>query len=389
MAPRPLIVSLCVMMGAYTFCVGSIPVLIPEMGAALALADWQLGVIGGAFGFARMLTDIPAGLLVTHHVRRAVLAAPVFMLIGAGFVASGGAGFGWLVLGQVSMSIGYTLANLATVTIILRQTARTRLARALNAFEFSAMIALLGAVTVIGLLPRALPWNIAFLVGCAAMVVGVVALRGVLTQLAPTDPTRPWFARLTAEPAALRDGLPTVVVAFIAGAAVAVTYTTMSAFVIPLRGSREFGLERAGIAHLLMLVQACDIVALLPVGALADARGARRVLVVVLVMLAAAIGLISFGTLPHVVAGCVFFGLGMAGWMLPLNLLRSATPTAQVAWRTAIYRVCVDGGMFLGPFLSGVFAASYPALIPRTLAALLVALAALLLLRRTRTPGPV
>jgi hypothetical protein len=70
----------------------------------------------------------------------------------------------------------------------------------------------------------------------------------------------------------------------------------------------------------------------------------------------------------------------MAGWMLPLNLLRSATPTAHVAWRAAIYRVCVDGGMFLGPFLSGVLAASTPALLPWTMAGVLVTLAVLLLL---------
>jgi len=380
MTPSPLIVSLCVMMGAYTFCVGSIPVLIPEMGAALGLVDWQLGLIGGAFGLARMVTDIPAGLLVTHHARRAVIAAPVFMLGGAGFVASGGAGFGWLLLGQISMSVGYTLANLASVTIILRQTPPSQLGRSLNAFEFSAMISLLGAVTLIGLLPGAMPWNIAFLVGCTVMVVGVMALRSLLTQLEPTDHARPWFARMTTESQSNDGGsLTTVILAFIAGASVALTYTTLSAFVIPLRGSREFGLERAGIAHLLMLVQACDIVALLPVGALADARGASRVLSVVLLAMAAAIGLIGFGTLPQVIGGCVLFGLGMAGWMLPLNLLRSATPTAHVAWRTAIYRVCVDGGMFLGPFLSGVLAASTPALLPRIMAGVLVTLAGLLL----------
>ena len=97
--------------------------------------------------------------------------------------------------------------------------------------------------------------------------------------------------------------------------------------------------------------------------------------------------MIAFGALPHVVAGCVVFGLGMAGWMLPLGLLRSATPASRVAWRAALYRVCVDGGMFLGPFLSGVVAAYSPRLLPGVLAVALALLAEALAVRGTpRSP---
>ena len=36
------------------------------------------------------------------------------------------------------------------------------------------------------------------------------------------------------------------------------------------------------------------------------------------------------------------------------------TPPAQVAWRTALYRVAVDGGMCLGPLVSGILTARHP-----------------------------
>jgi hypothetical protein len=74
----------------------------------------------------------------------------------------------------------------------------------------------------------------------------------------------------------------------------------------------------------------------------------------------------------------------MAGWMLPLGLLRSATPASQVAWRTALYRVCVDGGMFLGPVLSGILASTYPRLLPSVLVIVLALLAGALVLARRR-----
>ncbi len=63
--------------------------------------------------------------------------------------------------------------------------------------------------------------------------------------------------------------------------------------------------------------------------------------------------LVALGGFPLIVAGCVFYGIGMAGWPLQLGLLRRETPAGQIGWRTAIYRVGVDGGIFLGPFLSG------------------------------------
>ena len=98
-----------------------------------------------------------------------------------------------------------------------------------------------------------------------------------------------------------------------------------------------------------------------------------------------ALGLVAFGTLPYVIVGCALFGLAMAGWMLPLGLLRAGTPASQVAWRTALYRVFVDGGLFMGPFLSGVLAARHGAVLPAALIALLLGLAtAVVLLRRVR-----
>jgi len=169
--------------------------------------------------------------------------------------------------------------------------------------------------------------------------------------------------------------------AFAAGGAIALAYATLEQFVIPVRGNREFGLERAGIARLLMLSQLCDTAALLPVGALADRHGIPRMLGIILVTFAAAMAMIGLGSLPVVIAGCVAFGLGMAGWMLPVGLLRTATPAPLVAWRTAVFRVFVDGGMFLGPFASGLLGASHARVLPATLAAILLAVGIALLTR--------
>jgi MFS family permease len=147
---------------------------------------------------------------------------------------------------------------------------------------------------------------------------------------------------------------PIVWLMFGVGIVMGLSWSSVSQFMIPLRGTREFGLERGGISRLLALAQLADLAALLPVAWLADGIG--RVLV--LAMVAAAVGLgtwaVGLGSFPLFVAGCALFGLGMAGWMFPLAVIREHTETGAFAWRTGLYRVGVDGAVFLGPFVCGL-----------------------------------
>ncbi len=355
-----LIALLCVTIFSTTFSIGAFPAILPELGRG-GLLDWQLGIVAGAFGFARMLADVPIGLFLTHHLRRAVVLGPCVLAAGVLVLTTGGP-FPVLVLGRLLMGVGHALGMVAGLTAILRFKTGLALASALNAYEFTAMIGMLCGTALIGALPTSLSWNLAFLVTCAPLAIGLVTIPALLAALPGRGETagRPLFARQsTTGPAAAAGVTSAVVLAFVAGGAVAVAYSTVEQFSIPLRGSREFGLERAGVSRLLMITQAFDIVALLPVGFLADRRGTGRVLAGVLLVMATASALVGFGTLPVVVAGCALFGFSMAGWMLPLGVLRRETPPEHIAWRTGLYRVCVDGGIFAGPFLAGLVGASH------------------------------
>jgi len=385
-------VLLCVMTGANTVSIGAFPALLPELGAADGLADWQLGAVAGAFGFARMLTDVPSGLFMTHHLGRALRIGPVLLLGGAALIGTGGS-FGVLLFGRALMGAGHTLATLGALTAILRYHGGGRLASALAASEFAAMLGVLAGAGLTSVLPRAVTWNVALLIACLPVFLTLALLPALGRALPRADGAgpRPLFAR-SAEASADPPAPPARTAAAVgpwlgllagtAGAAVAICYATVDQFVIPVRGSREFALDRAGIAHLLMLGQLVDILAVLPLGALADRRGAPSVLGGVLLLMAAAVGLVAFGTLPLMVAGCALFGLAMAGWTLPLTILRAVTTPTQIAWRTALYRVAVDGGMCLGPLLSGVLTARHAGVLPGLMAAVLTATGIALLARR-------
>ena len=367
--PAQLIVLLCVTGATTTVSIGAFPALLPELGVAAGLADWQLGAVAGAFGLARMLTNVPAGLFITHHLGRALVLAPVLTLTGALLLAGGG-GFATLLLGRALMGVGHTLSMLAGLTAILRPRAGPGLASSLNAVEFSAMLGVLTGATLLTLLPRSVSWATALLISCGPVLANLALLPALRRALPATaGGPRPLFARSQGAAAARTAGpLPPApflaLLAVTAGAAIAVSYSTVEQFAVPLRGSREFGLDRAGIARLLILSQVVDVVTLLPLGALADRRGTPVVLGGVLLVFALALGLVGFGSLALMAVGCALFGFSMAAWMLPLGILRAVTPPAQVAWRTALYRVSVDGGMFAGPFVSGLLGGSHAGVLP-------------------------
>jgi MFS family permease len=379
---------------ANTVSIGAFPALLPELGAGDGLADWQLGAVAGAFGFARMVSNVPAGLFMTNHLARALVVAPAVLMAGALLMAGGGT-FVTLVSGRVVMGVGHTLTTLGGLTAILRYRAGSRLASSLGAMEFAAMLGVLSGATLLSILPRSVPWPTAWLAACAPLAASLLLLPALRRTLPVPSAhgSRSLFARtegVAGSPeipaAAAGPSRSLALLAVVTGGAVAVSYATIEQFVIPLRGSREFGLDRAGIARLLMLSQAVDIAALLPLGALADRRGTPLVLGGVLLLFSLALALIGFGSLPLMVVGCALFGLSMAGWMLPLGILRSATPPDQVAWRTALYRVAVDGGMFLGPFVAGLLTARHAGVLPGVMTVVLAAVG-LALLGLGRHPG--
>jgi MFS family permease len=387
--PRvPLIVLLCVTVLGNTFALGCFPALLPELGRAGGLPDWQLGLLAGLFGLARMLADVPAGLFITHHLRRAIVVGPCILAAGVLCLGAGGP-FPVLVAGRVLMGLGHTLSMLGGLTAILRHQPAGRLTASLNAFELSAMIGMLGGLAVLGALPARLGWNVAFVVTSAPQLLGFLVLPLTLAALpaAPAPSGAPLFARAPSRPGGIEPISFPGGVAFVAGGVAAVTYATVEQFLIPVRGSRELGLDRGGIAGLLMVSQLFDAAALLPVGILSDRREPGRVLGVVLLVLALATLCIAFGDLPVLLTGCALFGLGMAGWMLPLSVLRRETPAEQIAWRTALYRVGVDAGLFLGPFLSGLLTGRLAGLLPATLAAALVVTGLLVLRHPRRAPA--
>src|SRR6266403_58445 len=258
---------LCFISLCSCFSMGAFSPLLPEIGRAGALADWQLGVVAGALGFARMATAIPAGWLAGRYLGTTLCASPALMLAGTVLLATSSS-FSVLVLGRLILGFAYTLGTVSGLIALLLDDRGPGASVRLNIFEFSAMIGVLGGLGLVGLLPANWGWSLSLLI--------------------------------TSSP--------------------------------------------------LLLI----LVALLPVGRLADGLGRTPVLGFVIVVLGLGTAAVGLGSFPWFVAGCAGFGFGLAGWMLPVGIIREHTRPEALAWRMGLYRVGVDAAMLFGPFTSGL-----------------------------------
>jgi MFS family permease len=310
-------------------------------------------VVAGAFGFARMAGAMPAGLLAGRHVALTLALSPAFLAVGLACLTAGGT-FGLLILGRALMGVGHTLLMVGGLNAILQDDKGANASFRLNTFEFSGMLGILGGLLMVGLLPASWPWNLSLAVASSPLLVSALVGRALLRRFPPTPPPRETAEGAAAAPAAAARGARVFWLMLAVGVTMAFAWSSVSQFLIPLRGTREFGLDRGGISLLLGLAQVVDLLVLLPTGRLADRMG--RVPVLGVMTLALGLGAIGTGLGPYplFIAGCACFGLGLAGWMLPLGIAREHGGAQGLARRTALYRVGTDAAIFLGPVLSGL-----------------------------------
>jgi len=373
---------LFVLLFCNAFGVGAFGPLLPEIGRTQSLPDWQLGFVASAFGFARMAAAMPVGMLVVRRLAAALMAAPLILVLGLLLLVNARS-LPVLLVGRFLLGISHTLTMVGGLTAVLLEGGGSVSTR-LNLFEFAGMLGILGGLGTVALVPAAWGWKLALALASAPVVLSLL----LLPELRRRFPDAPALVRRAAAASADVPGRrgDRGVVALMFGTAIvfALTWSSASAFVIPIRGTREFGLTRTGISWLLGMAQAIDLAALIPVGRLADRLGHGLILGAASVMLGLGAVAVGLGSRVWFGIGCACLGLGLAGWMLPLGVIRHHTPAAQLGWRTGLYRVGVDAAIFLGPLVTGLLGRGGESVFLALAGAVALALGARLM---TRPPG--
>ncbi len=338
-----------------TFGLGGFNPLLPEISRAQGLADWQVGLLASAFGFARMAAAVPTGALVARHLGPSLIAAPGVLILGL-LLLVGASSFPVLIMGRLLLGIAHTLAMVGGLTAILLDDRGASASARLNAFEFAGMLGILGGLGAIALVPAAWGFKVSLLIASSPVLVplALAPAMGRAFRNVPSPERHPARAERAAAVLERPADKGVVALMFALGVVFGLSWSGVSQFVVPIRGTREFALSRSGISWLLAMAQVIDLLVLLPVGRLADRLGRGLVLGIVSVVLGLGTLGVGLGSYPWFAIGCACLGLGLAGWMLPLSVIREHTPVTRLAWRTGLYRVGVDGAIFLGPLVCGL-----------------------------------
>src|SRR5262245_43192525 len=222
---------------------GAFSPLLPEIGRAGALADWQLGVVAGALAFARKASAIRAGWLAGRYLGTTLCASLALMLAGTGLLAASSS-FSVLVLGRLILGFAYTLGTVSGLIALLLDERGPGASVRLNIFEFSAMIGVLGGLGLVGLLPGHWGWSPSLLIASSPLLLILAAVPSICRRFPDASRAPETRASRTSEASRGDRMSVTLWTMFAVGIVLVLAWSAVSQFLLPLRGAREFGLDR-------------------------------------------------------------------------------------------------------------------------------------------------
>ena len=334
--------------------VGVVPPLLPVIQGGLLLSTTQAGLIAGAFGFARLCCDLPAGYLADRIGHRRALLLGVVAILAGTLLSAAAPGLPSLLAARGLVGVGHAFVSIGSLSLLLNSAPAGARGRTTNWLEMTAIGGFTAGSLLGGAAGAALGWRGAFLVAAGPSLLGGVL---VVATLSPGDrDAQPAGAVL--RPSPLRVGPPpslTRMLAlgfppFLATFALATGWAGTLSTLFPLYGARALGLPADAIGQAVSLSLLADILCLSFTGWAADHFGRRAILLPALICLGLGSALLpqTRGPLGYLAVGFLL-GAPFAAWMMPPLLLGELLPGGLSGRRLGWYRFVVDAGFVAGP----------------------------------------
>jgi MFS family permease len=335
--------------GLLNFGQGVFPPLLPQIMDGLGLQFATVGLLGSAFGLARFVIDLPAGLMTERQGPLAVLHAGIACLLGGTLLSAWAPSFPFMLLARALVGVGSGLTIVVSILFIMRRGPAASRTRRGNVYEIGVIGGTGLSAWLGGHAAAQLGWRSGFVVAAAAIAAAwaLTALRlgPALRELGAPAPVRP-------APDIPRGRTPwrAVLAIYLATFTLAVSWAGGIGTLLPLYGGRALGLPVDALGRVLSVAYAIEAVALVPVGWAADTLGRVRVLVAgFLVMLVGAAAVPwAAGTAGFGVAATLLI-LGLTTWMVPPVLLAERLPGGFRGPAAGLYRLVSDFAYIIAP----------------------------------------
>jgi DHA1 family solute carrier family 18 vesicular amine transporter 1/2 len=326
----------------------AVPVL-PLLPAVVEAGPSATGVLFGSYAVAMVAVTPLAGRVVDRVGPRGPLLVGMIGLAVAVLLFAVGGPFWLLLVARVAQGVAGGMAWVASMALIAAVTPIERRGQAfglaMSAVSFGLLIGPPAAGGLVENFGTAAPFVVA---------AGLAAVDGML-RLLLVRPTPPTTDDIAGPMVLVRvPGTISVAVAVVVGAAL------LSALepVLPLRLTREFGLDALGIGVVFAVAVLTNIVANLVVGRWTATAGPRLLIGVGTGAGVAALLLVGLGSAVWVVgAGMGLLGLGVATVLVSSTVVigqqgaKVDPPTLGGAY--ALFNLAYAGGTAIGPLLAG------------------------------------
>jgi len=303
---------------------------LPDIQGSLDLTGAGAGLVFAAFFGGRLVTNLPAAMLVNRHGPRWTAAIGAILLTAGSLVAAVASGPLTLLPARGVQGVG--VACLATAGLLSVLRARPGRGAAMTAFNLAAGLGGSAGLISGGLLAGAVGWRGVF--GLSAVIGAVVLAGAVLSR----ERARPAVATDDAVTDGDSDGVTTGRRALgIALAANLLVYVNYSIWVVslPLFAAERFHADARRIGSLLLLVNVVHLSAAIPAGRVIRHIGPS-------VSLAGGFGLTALG-----LAGVLI--VPSEGWLLgPIMLYAVGQVTGSSAAGDLLLRRAGGGGRAVG-----------------------------------------
>jgi MFS family permease len=320
------------------------------MGAA-SLSFAGVGLLGTAYGVARLALDIPAGALVDRIGPAAMMHAGLGLVLAGTLVTATASSLPLFLLARALAGFGTGMSMVVALMYLMRSGASEQRTRRNNMLEG----ALITGQAVSGFLAGAISvragWRWGFGLAAVAVAAGwVVAAVRVLPAVRAAVPRPAAVAATSGRPPGPSPPPATLLAIYLATFGLAFGWAGGIATLAPLYGAQALGLTPAAIGRTMAIAYAVEAAVLVPVGWAADTLGRLRVLLPGFGLLLAGIVLLplSGGAASYTLA-CTLTIVGMTVWMIPPALLADRLAGRVGGRVVGLYRFTADLSMVVAP----------------------------------------
>ena len=339
---------------------GIVSPILPDIMGEFSLAAWQVGLMVTVYGLARLITDLPLGLLLDRVDRTRVIALGALLIVFGSAGCGAAQSFELLLAARLLMGIGTALCVVTALFTVSRAAHSRSRGRSIGLYQAAMLAGVTISPAIGGVAASLAGWRTAFyfasFAGAVALVMVLVASHQGVLRLPPlsVQPRKPVAGPRQTAPAASQ----------IPWNLVAINFTTFTFFVttagfrnsmVPVYGGTTLGID-TGTLGLMLGGSALVRFAITVASGFASDRWGRKAILIpgILFLALGALGFALTTSVTGFVISLLILSLGGFGNSLPTTMVVDAVSGRRVGMAISINRAIGDLGMLVGPLVLGL-----------------------------------